>query len=452
MIQSTDPQIYKVPENNVEFLKKNIDKLNRRCAKLGNGSIEINEVGESFICWVTRIADKKRCSIVLPESMELTEENILDQFKIQYPRESSVSTWDITIRRNVHFTVKGESPKLNGWRLLAVLEHIESGNIIRRIPGTGSENMPLEMRYTKPTCDHCQASRQRKDTYVVEHEDGRLFQVGKSCMKDFTGHTDPKKIAAIAENLYDIMNGIEEEDEESFFGGSGPRYYSVKDVLALAARIIRVDGTYKSAQFDSSTKSTVFKGLYTKDRYFDDAYGRQNQPEDIEKADKCIDWATNTLTTNTDFAWNLKLALSQQQCNSRQIGLIVAGMGSFINRPNNTDEKREAKESTQEVKKVSEYFGQEKVRYTRVLTVKKILSIENEFGNANIVIFIDAEGNSFKWTTSSYFVDKATNTNVGEGMTVDATFTVKGHKDYKEIKQTVIFRVVANKIIENQVA
>ena len=72
-----------------------------------------------------------------------------------------------------HVTVTGKAPKLDGWRLVAVLDHLVggAGTIVNVVPG---ETVNVEA-YTsgKPVCDHCKTTRARKDTVLVRHEDGR---------------------------------------------------------------------------------------------------------------------------------------------------------------------------------------------------------------------------------------------------------------------------------------
>ena len=49
-------------------------------------------------------------------------------------------------------------------------------NILATVPG--QVPLPLKYRTAGPTCDHCGFNRNRKDTYVLRHDDGRYVQVG----------------------------------------------------------------------------------------------------------------------------------------------------------------------------------------------------------------------------------------------------------------------------------
>lgn len=100
------------------------------------------------------------------------------------------------VERLVNLDVTGETPKFNGWSFVGTLNHTVEGNMIRAVPGV---EVPVTYRDRRPGCDHCQCDRNRRDTYIVRHDDGTYKQVGSNCLKDFLGHTDPSKLAAWAE-------------------------------------------------------------------------------------------------------------------------------------------------------------------------------------------------------------------------------------------------------------
>lgn len=95
-------------------------------------------------------------------------------------------------------TVEGSAPKFAGWSFLATLAHTPDGNVVRSVPGF---EVDAKVREGLPCCDHCKTARNRRDTYVVRHEDGRIMQVGSTCMKDFLGHADPHALTTQAELL-----------------------------------------------------------------------------------------------------------------------------------------------------------------------------------------------------------------------------------------------------------
>jgi len=70
-----------------------------------------------------------------------------------------------------HYTkiiIEGETPKLNGWSLVAVKHHDpDMGLMIDTVP---EKEMPKEFRETGDACDHCGHNRRRNETFILEKE------------------------------------------------------------------------------------------------------------------------------------------------------------------------------------------------------------------------------------------------------------------------------------------
>src|SRR5690606_38210639 len=58
-----------------------------------------------------------------------------------------------------------------------------------------------DFRTKSPFCDHCGLKRDRKFTYIVQSEDKSLKQIGRACVKDFTGGKSPDELAFQAEMI-----------------------------------------------------------------------------------------------------------------------------------------------------------------------------------------------------------------------------------------------------------
>lgn len=74
-------------------------------------------------------------------------------------------------------------------------------------------------------------------------------------------------------------------------------------------------------------------------------------------------------------------------------------------------------------------------RINFVLTVRKVLSFEGEYGTTRLHFLVDSEGNTFKWATSSRILE--------EGETYAIKGTIKAHAEYRGVKQTILSRCVA---------
>src|SRR4051794_4486212 len=122
---------YWVRVENLPALHERIDRIDRRARRLGTGPVSLVD---------TRIRRRGRAIVVL----------------------------------------RGESPRLAGWRLVAVVDHRGGTAALRPVPG--GPVMSLEpARWTTATCDHCRVARRRKDTFVLLRVvDGAMRQVGSS--------------------------------------------------------------------------------------------------------------------------------------------------------------------------------------------------------------------------------------------------------------------------------
>jgi len=220
----------------------------------------------------------------------------------------------------------GETPRLEGWTFVAALEHTEAGNIIRTVPGH-EDDLPVEYREVGPDCDHCGLDRRRKDTFVVRHQDGHYAHVGRTCLKDFTGHANPLRLAAWFEAVQALVDDIEGDD----FEGGGERRWSVLSLTVAAAAAIRVDG------FTSRRKAKEEGGLATADtvgRILNGSLSRDIEKdyeftaEDEAVAEGTIAWVEG-LAGRNDYEHNLQVVFAQTSANARALGFIAAAVNGF---------------------------------------------------------------------------------------------------------------------------
>lgn len=87
----------------------------------------------------------------------------------------------------------------------------------------------------------------------------------------------------------------------------------------------------------------------------------------------------------------------------------------------------------------SKYQGQKDDWLTHAVIVKKNITTETHYGETHIHILEDVEGNQYVWTTASK--------NLEEGCTYILKMKVKEHKEYKGVKQTVVYYC---KVLEEQ--
>jgi len=393
--------IFVVPEHNLPRLRERLEKLSRRCAKLGQPAITIREVGRS-------------------ERKVTDEQNRTLRF--------------IPL---VHVTIDGPTPKLAGWTFLCTIDHAgEAGNILRVVPGA---TVPVQYREAPPTCDHCKTLRRRNDTFIVRHDDGRVAQVGRQCLRDFLGHQSPEAVAAVAEFLAlagDYAEGAEDGGEGGCGSGSGR--IPLDTFLAYVSRVIRTDGwvsrTHAQEWGKSATADLALADL-------DDATDRRRsgltakeertpQPADHARATAAIEWSA-TLRSRApeslnDYEHNLKVVTSSASITYRSAGIAASLITTYERALGIAAERRAAAA-------VSKHVGEVGKRETFAgLTCTKVLHLDTQYGALDINLFRDAAGNVLVWRTGSF--------DGRIGWTYDLKATVKAHGDYSGVAQTELSR------------
>jgi hypothetical protein len=119
--------------------------------------------------------------------------------------------------RYIDLEVEGVIPSENGWSFIATVVHTDDGNIVRCVPGY---EVPAEYRDRPTWCDHCKTNRVRRDTYIVRHEDGRIMQVGSSCLAEFIGTKNPNGLTKASEHLLNAFDMCDAAQKREWLGGS----------------------------------------------------------------------------------------------------------------------------------------------------------------------------------------------------------------------------------------
>ena len=416
--KATEPKVFQIPVENMPALEAKLALLNKRAAKLGCEPIVLTVTGEKMI----EVQDHR------------SEDNDYDEF-LGARRYVAPHTH---LEKRILVTVSGVAPKLNGWAIAAVIEHTEGGNILRAVPPFSTESFDIKFRTSAPICDHCGYDRRRKDTYIVRNDDGRQAQVGRTCLKDFTGHKSPEAVASWAEiisMLDDMMDG---------FGGGmghGERYYTLLEVLEAAACVIRRDGFMSKAAANKifaqtgdsvTTTSSRVAWLFSpvtgtgrkaqEEREAKDAY--KIEDADKAKAELAQDWAANLNPTEAqDYLWNLHVVANMEFITFRNFGLAV----SMISAYQRELDRLAGIEYEKKTRPVSQFVGTVGKREDFTVTLKKVIGHEGQFGLTTIHIMLDTNGNRMTWFKSG-------NAEMEEGHTYVLKGTVKSHEVYNKNK------------------
>lgn len=389
--------VFTIPEDGMSILRKKIKKLNRKAIKLGCGEVEIINHG-------SKIVKTSKDGIDLPVH-----------------------------HRYFEIEIKGEAPTLDGWRFIGTLDFTDDIALVKSAPG---QTIPEEYRVLKDArnCDHCHNNRRRNKSMIIQHtETGKYKQVGSTCLKDFFGYNDPKKIAQYLENYHRVITDI--CDERTYDNVCFSPLFDLVQLLAITAVIVKNHGYVsgvKAMEDDTqmSTSARLSDYFYNKSKQVREwALEIKNQitNEHYDLADSIIEWIKKE-DNNSDYFYNLKniANASDGMVSGRMFG-YVASMGAAYHRATEAKKVYEAKSN--------EHVGIIKKREVFKIALTNITVKEGYYGTTWIHRFEDNEGNSLVW-----FSSKDVDFRVGNEYTVKAT--VKKHDEYKGRKQTLINRVV----------
>lgn len=384
---TSELQTYRIPEENLIFLQGKLTKLNKKAIKLGCDEIKLTIH---------------------------SEENVLNKDKITY-------------QKYLNCTVSGEAPKLADWTFIAKLDHDYKTPIISTFPGI---TVPEQYHGHDSSCDHCKTNRYRRVTYVVQNTETKEYKhIGKSCLKDFLGHKDPKQVLSWFEWFTKFMVEINSDESRGF---ANIERYNINDVLEVSAMIIDELGTYTSngkARYDEDLIAT---SGYVNEFFWNPKVRkdyRMFKGEDMELVKAAIEYF-KTLEVN-DYIRNVNIILDEKFIKPKEFGLAVSIVGVYYNHMKKVEQEEVEKQT-----RLDEHFGEIKTRVNRKMKVLSSNYYDSAFGGWRVSM-IDEDGRSFTWFASSDILE------------VDKEYilkmTIKEHNEYKGNKQTIVNRC---KIVE----
>ena len=335
----------------------------------------------------------KRCQKLGVEAPKVI---IIRQFVQRTTNELGVENFEPMFE----YEVVGTNPVLaGGWQIVASVQHTDKrlvdtsiiGNIVKVAPKfqeTFTENL-----FNAPaTCEHCNQTRNRKLTVVIQDVDGKVFRVGTDCLKDFTGH-----------NLPAVWETFEEAfDLENLSNSVGDGGYNLTQVVATAYAAQRLRG-WKGAQSEFGTPTyQIVKDALTQCTCVRQATGLtgdcpsctiQANPMDYSWAGLAIEWVAQT-TDETGYIANLRVAVmtSAFKKNFPLIVSLIRGYDNFINGEAQKKIWEAEKKLRDEAKalevKVPCPYGKE----TIVGEIVKLNVSENAYGVRQVMTVKDARG------------------------------------------------------------
>lgn len=288
---------------------------------------------------------------------------------------------------------------------------------------------PSLLRQYKDTdfnCDHCHKRVRRNSVVVLEHEDGRRVVVGTSCVKEFTCGLDGELVlekAKFSDYLYSLLFDSDkfDPDKEYSISSWGLACLDILPILSCAFYYCRTYGYYgKDCPYDKvPTKFLVHHNW--RDNKF--------EPEDENNAHDALQWikdmSEDEYLKNT-YLFNIRQIVDAEYCTADHIGLISSIPVAYNKSKISRIEKKNKKEST--------FVGELGDKITVSVVMKNSIPYDSIYGGGYIHLFIDAEGNTFKWSTQKCLRDVA----VGDPLEISGI--IKDHDEYRGEKQTVLTR------------
>ena len=410
---------YTMRESRVAVLRTEVEELNRRAEKLG----------------------------VAPLVLEILRTELREDPQGTMDKKDGVPT----VRKLMVVDVRlaGETPRLAGWALRAVIEPHDAGNVLRSVPGHDGE-IPEAYRQAKLWCDHCQTTRYRKETYVLSHADGRWAQVGSTCIKDFLGGADPHALAEWLEQVLKLYSTAAQGDPDGGFGCECRHElrWDAIDVLRATALAVRKWG------WRSRTKAQEEGGLATAD----DVRGLLDPPKlsgkertrileiwaefreegDGATAKEALTWARALGADGrrlSDYEHNLKTLLTDETVDVRGLGLACSAIAAHAR----ATEKELAFKRWAKIGENSQYQGEVGKRMELWAEVMSYRALEGQWGATHLYKLVDDAGNLYTWFGSKTLYDtNGCHPRLGDRVRVKAT--VKKHEAFRGVRQTVITR------------
>ena len=334
-------------------------------------------------------------------------------------RELDPETNEVKIFRDV--AVTGTTPRFEGWHFIASLEIYGGELLVTTAPG---ETVPegFDRRDLAHNCDHCRANRNRKQTYLLRHDDGRIVRVGSSCLKDFLGHNFPSGVARLL---------LDYDELGSFAAGLGGGAWGADlvDFLSVAAMLCRAGGYVsrtrgQDLQMTSTADATLgWFDAQAKGKTVDDP-----SEQDRRTAQKAADWAL-AITPDSDYLHNVSVVARAGFVTFKTIGIAA----SILRAAELAAERAARDASAANLAQTSRHFGVVGERSVWQATLIGCHSFDGQYGTTWIYKFATADGNAATWFSSR-------NAEIEIGTAYWLTGTVKKHDSYRGTAETHLTR------------
>ena len=314
------------------------------------------------------------------------------------------------------FEVEGLSD-YGDWRLVAQIEHLPEGNVIKEFTDT---KVPEIYRNRPGICDHCGVDRPRKITYIVENtKEGTFAQLGRSCVSLYTGGIQllDGVLPLLSLEEYDV----DHMDTDHLVIDSMWSYLPTESVVAWSLACIEKYGYVKTRTEDGERNSlSTYRRVL--DNMEDCSTKRDFEPQEAhyERFPEILEWVSERSEDNTFFS-NVCVLLRGEYVSHKNAAYVVGAVGAFLR-----DKALENKTNNSFVGEIGD-----KVTFD-IEEISVLSSFKSIYGLCYVYRIVDTDGHVFTTMTSRSL-------NISD--VKKAKGTVKEHMTAKGEKRTVLTRI-----------
>jgi hypothetical protein len=262
-------------------------------------------------------------------------------------------------------------------------------------------------------------------------------------VKEFTGGLDGDLIARLVDitdelkkNQIDLEKILGFEDDDDFCEGDddcdvcslceriGVPCYDVKEVIVCSCYLIDNYGFEPSHSYTATWKYIL-----------DVIEKRQYSDSDMCEAENAINWISNLPEdeyTANSYLFNLRQIVDSGYCTMRHFSLLASMIIAYRKYLRKGLEKKSEDNS--------EFVGEIGDKIEIDVKHLRTTSYQSMYGGGFFHLFIDSDGNVYKWSTTKSMRNSIMGRTVEPGDELCVKGTIKDHEEFRGVKQTVITR------------
>ena len=401
-------ETYKIYEGYMSDLEKKLNRIHKKCEKYGC-DFHYDIVGESY-----EKVERKDGSKVTVKFIEVEVEG---------------------------------TAIINDWEFVASVEHTTGGNIIRC--AMADVEVPKKYWTSDMYCEHCNTNHKRKYCYIVRNTKTNEFrQVGKTCLKDYTGIS--AEIATAYLSLRELFEEVHEHYEDDVYD-SNKNYFKIDEVLAYGAEIINHFGyiskrkVAEAAEEDIVLIPTITKvNQYIMADYnliggservaikdeMDEIGFNKDSDKVITEVENALNWLKEQEATD-GYMNNLKVICNMEYIEWKHMGILISLLPTYHKTVDDNIKSEKAKAKSEHIGNIGDKINIDCESF-------ELLYVSENWVNSyrcvltHVYKITDKSGNVYIWRASRGIdeIEKI----------IKVTGTVKDHNNYNGIKQTQVTR------------